>query len=62
MDLNKAMVKSLSAQEGGRYCSADDDKELARVVARDFAYDVTVIARDIKLSFKSDRFEVSSSR
>lgn len=54
VDLNKDMVRAFSSLEGGRYMSAARPDELAEATASDFAYDVTIVARNLRIKAHVD--------
>jgi len=52
IDLNQQLVRRISSVCGCRYMSASRTGELASLMSTDFAFDVTIIARDVQVSFE----------
>lgn len=55
--MNKDLVNLISSVCGGKYCSANRPDELAELMSTDFAYDITMIAHDIKFEFDVNGYE-----
>ncbi|XP_065174672.1 uncharacterized protein LOC135804677 [Sycon ciliatum] len=53
MDLNVRLVEQISSTRGARYLSVDSTDEFQRLMEKEFSYDITVIAFNIKVSITS---------
>ena len=57
-DLNVRLVEEISKTAGAKYCSVDSAHEFQQIMNKEFDYDTTILAFDIKVELQSPDYQL----